>query len=313
MNKCTAFLVGFFYLVTSGFSYAVDYGSPVEDSSFSVFLLFDKDVMSSESSNQELVKFLTEDDAANLVKFNCLKSPDEKVWVAAALVPLITTMAGRIYEKYQDAKLDKLKKLKKESMNEYSKTLYLNSLELKKLKCAILVRYSDKKDSKEKDNQEIDKGLYSVITFDHKINSAKQTKGFTFTPKIFTAQNTTVKTLTDKKKPGSSKISAAIAVTLKAITQDENKLPAVSPLGAASVGLSKVLLNGSDKCLEDAACEESDLIPHIETDTVIALSIGVSEVGHVGIDFDKREAEINAIKEAYGPALKESIGTILKD
>ena len=193
-------------------------------------------------------------------------------------------------------------------MNEYSKTIYVNSIELKKLKCAVLVRYSNKKDS-----QEIDKGIYSVIKFDHKLNSAEQIKAFTFTPTTFAANNATVKTLTDRKKPGSAKISAAIAVTLKAITQDENKLPAVSPLGAASVGLSKVLLNGSDKCLEDAACEESDLIPHIETDTVLALSIGVSEVGHVGIDFDKREAEINAIKEAYGPALKESVGTLLKD
>ena len=309
MNKYNALLAGFFYLILSGFGYAVDYGKPVEDSSFSVFLFFEKNIASTNSHNEELIKLLTDDEKKHIAEMGCMGDPNTiKTWVHPALVPLITTAAGRIFDKVQDAKLDKLKKLKKESMNEYAKTLYVNSIDLKKLKCAVLVRYSNKKDSKE-----VERGLYSVIKFNNKSNAAKQIKGFTFTPEIFTAYNTTVKTLTDRKKPASAKISAAIAVTLKAITQDENKLPAVSPLGAASVGFRKVLLNGSDICLEEAACEESDLIPHIDADTVVALTIGVSEVGYVGIDFDKREAEINAIKEAYGPALKESIGTLLKD
>ena len=293
-------------LLICNFSYAADYGNPVENSSMALFLTFEDKSHSIEVDN-ELRKLLPDKERPNLESIGCVKPEQNNnaLWVGPALIPVITAIGGRLFDKYQDAKLDRLKKLKKDSTNEYSKTIYLNSTQLKTVKCALLFRYTldDKKNPQN--------GFVAYLKFDHKKNYNNISKGFTFTPVHLAATNTTVKTITNKKQPLKSTITTAIAVSVKAVTEDKHKLATISSLGAASVGISNVVLDGKEKCVEKSDCEESDLIPHIDNDTVVALSVSVSEMGHVGIDFDKEEAEINAIKAAYGPALKESLSALL--
>ena len=54
------------------------------------------------------------------------------------------------------------------------------------------------------------------------------------------------------------------------------------------------------------------MIPYPKKDgSIVSVAMSIAETGHVGIDFDQREAELKAIKEALGPALKEGLTTAL--
>lgn len=297
-------LFGLLFLLGSNFSYAVDYGKPVSDSQ--VYLLLINSTTNPDHLSGAAKGMITKADAERLKAMGCY--PNHALWAAGA-IPILTAIAGRVFDKYQEGKLDKLKKLKKDSRNEYSQTVNLTSTELSKITCAVLVRYT-------KEGGKTVTGLKSIIKFNHYANQAGAPTAFSFRPIKLKVNNTTVKTITNKKDPKSAKITVAIGVAAKVVTKDQNGLTSIAPLGATSVGISSVLLDGKEQCAvknKDFKCDESDLIPHISSDTVVALTVSVSEVGHVGIDFDKAEAEIAAIKAAYGPALKESLTALLKD
>jgi len=140
-------------------------------------------------------------------------------------------------------------------------------------------------------------------------------------------------TLKAQDSSGPARVDLAIAVGTKSLAKHPNGLRGVFPVAAASVSIADVPVdskephtkvcrgqpsNGSatDSSEGAAACYD---FPHFEMlalpglDMPVSLGISVTEQGHVGIDFDRRSAELDAISDLFGPAIRESVETQLDD
>lgn len=299
------------FSLTSCLAAAKGMEDPVTGSRFDLILL-QESLDADEALLKQLEPFLGDLDRASLAKLGC-EAPGLGL-ANPILVPLVSAIGARLYDKYQNAKLKKLEQLKKDSRNEYSTTAYLTSTQLKDVKCAILLRYVESGD-------EINPGLVAIIRFDHKLNAASEPKAFTIKPVHLDLKNATVKTLSPKKHDQVAMIDIGIGLSLKAAIDDQTKPSAGILTTASSVGIDNVKFNSKDRCKlevkenakEVGGCKESDLLPHYSADTVVSLTFSVAEVGHVGIDFDTRKAEIEALKEAYGPAISDAITEALSE
>ncbi|MEM8497821.1 MAG: hypothetical protein AAF542_07335 [Pseudomonadota bacterium] len=233
-------------------------------------------------------------------KFNehCIR--ENQAEIAAPLIPVATTLLKYWFDSAQDRKLRELKALKKASIKSYSEKLVLDSKAMRQVKCGLLVRHK----SKEEKYEIGDIGFIVLIAFKHYEGA------FTFEPKVVWAADSVAKTLDRKDK---SAINTAIGISIKSLGRiHEDAVQTIVPLGQSVVPVSNVLLQKKNRCAK--GCGNSDLIPHPSGANVpTSFTLSVSEIGQTGIDFDVREAEIIALKEAFGPAIKEALKASLED
>ncbi len=309
-------LISILILSLSCFAYSKDLVKPVKDSKFEFILL--KDDLNTDVKENARLSSLTglTIDQATFGNLGC--APAGPGLAAATLIPIFAAVGTQIFEHYQDSKLEKLKKLKRDSQNEYSESLIVTTEQLKQAKCALLIRYSEKTDANK--SVTVTPGLIALLRIEHQTNTAKQMMGYRIWPVYVQAHNATVVTLANKKVQ--PKINLGFALTAKAVLPDANKSSSGLSVASTSTGITDVEL-GKEPCdikkmresteVGSGRCKRSDLMPHYDTDTVISLTMSVAEIGQTGIDFDAREAEIKAIREAYGPAIGDAITAGLEE
>jgi len=239
-----------------------------------------------------------------------ITSTQQQDLVGPILVPLITTLAKYIFDNIQDKKIERLEALKRASKSTYSGNAFLSSTELQRVRCAVLVRSSMVNGKKKP-------GLIIVVKIRHLLEAENQ--AFYIQPTFIKANNSSAKTKKGKVsvdgKLNHPRINIAIGFVLKAISSDRDSgFPRLKTVGtgAATVGNVELptkkeggIANGKNPCLE--SCSHSGLIPHVDGGQIVSISMAITETGQVGIDFDRRKAEITAIKEAFGPAIKDSL------
>ncbi len=230
-----------------------------------------------------------------------------------SVIPLVTSLGKYLFDRFQNRKIKELKELKQAATSTYSGNAFLSSTRLKNARCAILVRnYME--------NGKKHTGLIVVANIEHYTEDGSQV--FFIQPTFVKVYKPAVKTKKVLQERGKaikhSKVNLAIGFALKAIGIDRNsglsKLDVVGS-GASSVSNVELPVKAGDQVTNPCKkpCSHSDLIPHIDDGQPISISMSVTELGQVGIDFDQRIAEITAIKEAFGPAIKESLKEALSD
>lgn len=219
--------------------------------------------------------------------------------VAPAMVPIVTALGKLMFDLQMDKNTKELEKLKKAANSSYSHRVILTSAEFKAHECAIVYRYNPKTS---------EMGFLAVLDY------IKYGNSFGIKPTYVVAHNTTAIT----KKPVSDKdfaeINTSIAVSIKAIGQKENGLPKLTSIGQGVVSVKNVELSkeGTNFCKD--GCESSDLVPYLPLDSeFVSVTFAVTESGKIGVDLDEKIAEYKAIKEAVGPALKETLTEYLKE
>ncbi len=244
--------------------------------------------------------------------------------VAPALIPLIATFGKYIFNRHQDKKLGELDALKKASKSTYAGKAFLSAIKLKNVRCVILVRNHTPKSEKQSNSESEKKiGLIVIAKLSHLPENGKE--AFSIKPTYIKAHNSSAKTKKAGKgkngKANHPKINLAIGFAIKMISHERNTgLPKLGLVGAGAVSVGNVELTvaegesiteGKNPC--EKKCPFSDLIPHLDGEQLVSISMSVTESGQVGFNFDQRKAEITAIKEAFGTAISESLKEKLSD
>lgn len=216
-----------------------------------------------------------------------------------SLIPLVGQLAKFTFDSVLISNKNKLDALKKASQKSYSGLTVVDPDFLQNATCLLLLRESE---------QEGEKFLGSAVLLKIKHYGDE---AFTFSPIYVNAFNTVAITKNSKEESGEVKIS--IAVSLKSVGIKDNGLRELDTIGAGVVTIPKVTLGSTDNNACSDQCLYSDLIPYPNDGVYSSLSVSIVETGSVGINFDLRSAEIEALKAAFGPAIEEAIETKLED
>lgn len=260
------------------------------------------------ASNADLIalKPVLEADKNLLAKLDedCGIGPQFMISAAPELIPLIATFGKLIFDLFMDAQIREVEGLKKAAQGSYSEKRLISSADLRRQGCALAVRY------KEGDK---DYGLVALVRL------VKQTdnRSFVVEPVYVRAKNAVVVTEKPSDANKAAAIGIAIGISIKALVRQKTNVPALQAIGEGVVSVPKLELGPGDKvvaCVPKPRCPTSDLIPYPEGDKeVVSVTLSVAEAGKISVDFDQSIAELKAIKEALGPALKDTLKEALKD
>ena len=220
---------------------------------------------------------------------NC-RSQKSVMAIAPLAIPIISSLGKLVFDMFIDAQVRSAEELKKAAQASYSEKVVLSSDELRAARCALVVRY-------EEENKSV--GLAALLKFDNKNGRA-----FVVRPLFISANNAVAIT----KKQTMPVINLSIGVSAKGIGKHDSSVPGLFSSGEGVFSVRNIAIGASEpyKCESDLKCPKSDLIPYPEGNPV-SITFSVTETGKIGIDFDRDVAELKAIKEAIGPALKESL------
>ena len=235
-------------------------------------------------------------------------SPDP-ILLPSELIPIISSFGKLLFDLKMEKKLRQLEALKKSAQGSYSARTFINLSDLEKQKCIILTRYN-----KNKETKNLELGLLYVA----KIISKSQKNAFVISPIFIRAENSAVVTSKGTEVNGKvtlPAINTSLALSLKSINADKIGIPTLTPVGEGAVSVPNLEIGPNGKeFLCNNKCPTSDLIPYPKSGAdPISFSLSLTETGIIGINFDERSAEIKAIKEALGPALKDSIKEYLTE
>ena len=224
------------------------------------------------------------------------KDPVSKA--GTALIPIGSAIGKLVFDLQMEKNTKELEKLKKAASASYSHRVILPSSVFNRHTCAIIYRY---------DSEKKDIGFVSVIRLN------KYGNALNITPTYIKAHNTVAITKKPDNEKENAKINASIAVSIKAIGKDKNGLPSLSSIGEGVVTIPNIEVSkkGSNPCSKE--CGSSDLIPSLpDSRQFVSVTFSVTETGKIGVDLDEKIAESKALKEAIGPAIKETIKEYLK-
>jgi hypothetical protein len=131
-------------------------------------------------------------------------------------------------------------------------------------------------------------------------------KAFVFKPTYVAARSAVAVT----RQAEDAKVSVAFALSVRGLGKQDNGLPAFAQVGEAAVTVPGVSLSAGTP-LADAACSGkkecpgSDPLPLLDGKEPVAIGVGVTETGDIGVDFDAAKSELNAIKAAIGPVVSD--------
>ncbi|MEK7760199.1 MAG: hypothetical protein AAB433_01335 [Nitrospirota bacterium] len=122
-----------------------------------------------------------------------------------------------------------------------------------------------------------------------------------------------------KKEPF---INLSIAISAKALGKQQSGVTSLAAVGEGVFSVPNVEIGKDGKpyrCKpketdkdELPICPESDLVAYPVGKGPSSITVSVAETGNVDIDFDQTTEELRAIKEALGPAIKDSLKEALK-
>ena len=314
MKRTLIFLSICYLLVGCNNGYVkIDHGSllkPVVGNKLAFLML--KPGLEIPADNYIMSEIATDANLKKLVHEQCIKEPQPVAdGVGPEVIPIITTFGKYVFDNHMDKKLRDLEALKKAAQGSYSEKAFLTAESLRQYQCAALARYTEK-DAKRS------LGLMAVIKLKPPIkNMPNSADAFIIEPIYIKAINSTVKT---KRTSGHGEnvklasINVSIGFSVKSIGKDESGLPVLGKVGAGAVSVPNVVLGSDAKnpCVKQ--CAHSDLIPYMNLPAAaVSVSMSITETGKVGVNFKQREAEIKAIKEAFGPAIKDALKESLSD
>ncbi|MEM6999968.1 MAG: hypothetical protein AAF529_04235 [Pseudomonadota bacterium] len=230
----------------------------------------------------------------------CPSSPEPTAEdaVSSVVLPLLTTFGKFVFDRIQDRKIAKLNALKKAAQKSYSDRLFVNSAELAGANCLALVRTGAK------GSAEFSLGLIAGLR--HVYAGVGGMNAFYIQPSWVRAIDSVART-SRPKKDGKAKINLSVAVALQSVgLSRDSGTPVLAAVGSSAASVPNVEMEGQAKC-DNKPCAKSDLVPHLTEGSVGSLAVSVVESGQIPIDFDARIAEITAIKEAFGPAIKDAL------
>lgn len=219
------------------------------------------------------------------------------VAMAPVLVPIAASVGKLLFDLRIDKNTRDIEKLKKAAQVTYSNRIIIPSDSFRRSSCAVVHRYNESEKSV---------GFVAVLKIESKND------GFVVTPSFVQANNTIA--ITKRPTEGNSaKISVSIAVSIKSVGR-KNNLPALTAIGEGVTTVPNVDVGPTASSSCTTGCESTDLLPYIaDTDKAMSVTFAITETGKVGVDFDEKSSEAKAIKEALGPALKDSLREYLKD
>lgn len=235
--------------------------------------------------------------------------------VAGAAAAIIAAGGKLLFDLYMDAQIRKVDELKKSAQASYSEKIALSAGELKKARCALIIRDTVK--IKEKEGDIVDGktralGFLALIWLEN-----KEGRAFIMSPLYVVAKNAVARTKEgDKNDP--TAINISIAVSTKGIGKQESTgVPGLFPVGEGVFSMANIPIdsnNPSDSniwCNKKKPCPKSDLVVYPDEGPV-SVSFVVSETGKIGYDVDQYITELKAVKEAMGPAVKDALKESLK-
>lgn len=235
---------------------------------------------------------------------NCRPQTEVLSGAAIVLLPIVGELLFGLAADGVERRADALKEASEAS---YSGRIVMSAKDLsewvKETRCLTIVRYDPP--GKPTASGAIGPKRIALAAI-LKLEPAAQgrTDAFVFTP-IYVAASNSVAITRQSEAPA---VTVGLALSIKSIGKQENGLPGTFLVGQAASAAPKVLLNAGESSCSKSACATSEPIP-IPTDpnSLVSLSIGVTEKGSLGFDIDVAKAQIGAIKAAIGPAIGELI------
>lgn len=223
--------------------------------------------------------------------------PDARPAVPPAAVGLIAATGKLLFDLYMDEKLREIAALKAAaSPPAYGARAILPAPKLRAATCAMLVR-NDKGADKP--------GLVALF----QLHRDDAQTAFWMTPVYVSARSSVAVTAPGNDKERAPLVQLAFAASTKGVGKTDSGLLSVFPVGEGSVAVARVPLGtaSAPRCAKGDKCGTSDLIAYPSGDGIASFSLTVAEIGDVGVDLDVATAELKAVKEAIGPALRDAI------
>ena len=249
----------------------------------------------------------------------------EKATIFPGAIPFIAVGGKLLFDLVIEERIRQLKQLKIDSRKAYFAKTTLTSNELGICKCAVMVRHKDEKsvfkriDKSQNTDPICEKlGLIAIVKFvKYETENNKYSEEAFWIEPVYIRACDALAVTADKKTP---QIDLSIGIAIKAIGKKKNSgQPELFTIGEGAVSVKNVEIGIDNntkpyECRD--TCPQSELIPYPKADkddALVSVALSVVEAGHVGINFDQRLAETEAIKEALGPAIEESLKAVFKE
>lgn len=233
---------------------------------------------------------------------NCSRVRAQVAPIPAAIIPAVGKL---LFDLFIESRVRALDDLRKAAQRSYSQTVTLSGQFLQSAECLLLARSSEETGKV---------GLVALLKLNHNgIDKAPWQKAFTATPVYVAARNAVAVTQSgDSTAP--PYIGVSIGIVTKAVGDQQSGVPELVVTGEGSVSVPRVKIGPLSEpvCTSATTCGTSGLIAFAPGNSVASITVSVTETGNVGIDFDQASAELKAIKEALGPALKEGLKESIK-
>lgn len=263
-----------------------------------------------ETSNEPIGSFVKEDKKLKeLIKSECPIPPTTTVMMTTGGIPIAAALGKYAFDAYIERQIKAAESLKKAALSTYSERAIIDDGNIDGYSCAIIARYNIV-DNKKKP------GLIALIKINHVGGSA-----LTISPRYIKAYNSSAVT----KKAATnvhSEIDLSIAISTKSIGKQQSGVKGLFATGDGVFSIPKIDIgqttnpficpDANDKTQSAKSCPGSDLVAYDSSNGPISITIAVTETGLIGADIDGNIAELKALKEAIGPAIKGSLQEYLK-
>ncbi len=212
-----------------------------------------------------------------------------------ANAPFIATATRRIADLYDDRQKPESESLRRDALDASSVDVSFSAIGFRGIRCAVYARYAESDPAGRP-------GLLAVLAIEQKFDDGKFTDYFRFRPIYVRANNSIAKTASGTTA-NPSRVAISFAVVARQLVVNNEGAAAFAELGKAAVTVPRVRVNGEETpCAQSACTGLSAPIPVPIARGSVAMAIGVSEAGDVGVDIDQAAIEREAIKVAVGPA-----------
>ena len=262
------------------------------------------------TTNEPIGSFVEKDGALKaLIGTECPIPQTTTVMMVPGAIPIAAALGKYAFDTYMDSQVKAAENLKKAALSTYSERMIIGDGNIDGYSCTIIARYNIVDNNKKP-------GLIALIKINHIGNSA-----FTISPRYIKAYNTAA--VTKKAIAGSqSEIGVSIAISTKSIGKQQSGVKGLFPTGEGVFSIPRIAIgeaakpftcpDPTGKSESDKSCQVSDLVVYDSSNGPISLTIAATEIGSIGADIDGDIAELKAIKEAIGPAIKDSLKEYLK-
>ena len=234
------------------------------------------------------------------------KPTNEKLAAEVVILPIVAAVGKLVINNYIDDITYKAEALVKGAKKGYAVTNFMSNDDLKNVNCLMIARNSDlKKEIKGHMNYGSD---YDMLVMLKKEEVGES--GFYLRPLYAEIDNSVA--ITDVNDPT---IDLTLGLSSKTFGSQQSKIPGLFSLGEAVMTIPNMSFEYDKKSktkrfkdMNNLIKIKSEMVPYAaKGDDRISLTVSVVETGNVGFSFEQAKTELQAIKDALGPAVETSI------